>query len=65
MDKRHIRIKAQRRRQPDYRKLSRALLELAAAQTEADAAALDRPAASEVSGTGSPTTATQSRKESR
>jgi hypothetical protein len=37
MGKRNIRIKAQPRKQPDYRKLSRALLELAAAQAEADA----------------------------
>jgi hypothetical protein len=36
---RKVRIISKRRRQPDYRKLSRALLELAAAQIEADAQA--------------------------
>jgi hypothetical protein len=41
MGKRNIRIKAQPRKQPDYRKLSRALLELAAAQAEADAQGMD------------------------
>lgn len=39
MGNRKIRIIAKRRKQPDYRKLSRALLELAAAQIEADAQA--------------------------
>jgi len=41
MGNRNIRIRAKRRKQPDYRKLSRALIELAAAQAEADAAATD------------------------
>lgn len=41
MGNRNIHIKAKRRKHPDYRKLSRALIELAAAQAEADAAATD------------------------
>lgn len=39
MGQRKVRIISKRRKQPDYRKLSRALLELAAAQIEADAQA--------------------------
>ena len=36
---RHIRVRAERRSQPDLRKLSKALLALAQAQAEKDAAA--------------------------
>ena len=39
MTQRNIRLNAKRRKQPDYRKLSRALIAFAAAQAEADAAA--------------------------
>lgn len=39
MNQRRIRIVAKRRKEPDYRKLSRALIELATAQAEADAQA--------------------------
>ena len=48
MGQRNIRIVGRRRKEPDYRKLSRALLELAAAQAETDAEAAHkrkRPAA--------------------
>ncbi len=39
---RHIKLRAIRRRDPDLRRLGRALLELAAAQAEADAEASHR-----------------------
>lgn len=42
MSQRKIRIVARRRSQPDYQKLSRALLALFAAQNEADAEAAAR-----------------------
>lgn len=42
---RRLRVRAIRRNQPDLRKLSRALIELAQAQAEADAAA-EHPTAS-------------------
>lgn len=38
-DERHIRVRAVRREEPDLRKLSRALIDLALAQAQAEAAA--------------------------
>ena len=44
-NKRRLRIRAIRRKEPDLRKLSRALIELARARTEAEAQAEHRAAA--------------------
>jgi hypothetical protein len=46
-NKRRLRIRAIRRKEPDLRKLSRALIELASARAEADAAAAHRAATSD------------------
>jgi len=46
-NKRRLRIRAIRRKEPDLRKLSRALIELASARAEADAAAAHRSAAAD------------------
>lgn len=40
---RHITVRGVRRKQPDLRKLARALIDLAAAQAEADASRLAAP----------------------
>lgn len=50
---RRLRVRAIRRNPPDLRKLSRALIELAQAQAEADAAA-QQPSATKDTGTAQP-----------
>lgn len=47
---RHIRVTGQRKRKPDYRKLSAALLAYVAAQAEADAEAQEQEGSVQPSG---------------
>ncbi len=60
-NKRRLRIRAIRRKEPDLRKLSRALIELASARAEADAEAAHRAAADGATSRATPPPKEQSR----
>ncbi len=60
-NKRRLRIRALRSKEPDLRKLSRALIELASARAEAEAKAAHRAAMAGATPTATPPAEEQSR----
>ncbi len=60
-NKRRLRIRALRRKEPDLRKLSRALIELASARAEAEAKAAHRATMAGATPTATPPAEEQSR----